>query len=187
MVADGDRLCYLDFAGNEDRGRQLLKKHYSAFSTTDEPMPNLQKWLGHYFAREWDACDKLDLGHDLCIGGTDFQREVWDGLQSIPRGEVLYYEKLAGEIGKPNPSKYARPVGQANKCNPIAIVIPCHRVICKDRSLSGYTGGTALQAWLLGHEGVGFDRLKLNDKKPNEQEPSEQQAWQLGREGKKFR
>jgi methylated-DNA-[protein]-cysteine S-methyltransferase len=81
--------------------------------------------------------------------GTPFQQEVWQALQQIPFGQTLSYGGLAARLGKPNAS---RAVGLANGRNPLSIVVPCHRVIGADGSLTGYGGGMARKAWLLAHE-----------------------------------
>nr|QQZ49293.1 methylated-DNA--[protein]-cysteine S-methyltransferase [Phenylobacterium glaciei] len=85
--------------------------------------------------------------------GTDFQRKVWDALCTIPAGETLSYKGLAERIGKPSAM---RAVGLANGSNPVAIVVPCHRVIGANRSLTGYGGGLPRKKWLLSHEGAAF-------------------------------
>jgi methylated-DNA-[protein]-cysteine S-methyltransferase len=82
-------------------------------------------------------------------GGTDFQRRVWGALRDIPHGETISYGELARRVGSPGG---ARAVGLANGRNPIAIIVPCHRVIGADGSLTGYGGGVERKAWLLRHE-----------------------------------
>jgi len=81
--------------------------------------------------------------------GTPFQREVWQALRAIPFGETRSYGELARQLGRPAAT---RAVGAANGRNPIAIVIPCHRVIGADGSLTGYGGGMERKRWLLEHE-----------------------------------
>ena len=83
--------------------------------------------------------------------GTPFQRTVWDQLIRIPFGQTISYGELAKRIGQPTAS---RAVGLANGSNPISIVIPCHRVIGANGSLTGYGGGIDRKKWLLEHEGV---------------------------------
>ncbi len=85
--------------------------------------------------------------------GTDFQRKVWAALQRIPAGQTRSYGQLAAEIGEPDA---ARAVGLANGANPIAIVVPCHRVIGADGSLTGFGGGLPRKRWLLTHEGAAY-------------------------------
>jgi methylated-DNA-[protein]-cysteine S-methyltransferase len=82
--------------------------------------------------------------------GTEFQRRVWSSLQEISYGETISYGELARWVGNP---KASRAVGLANGRNPVAIVVPCHRVIGADGSLTGYGGGLERKVWLLEHEG----------------------------------
>lgn len=85
----------------------------------------------------------------LAPTGTRFQKTVWRALEAIPYGEAISYGELARRIGKPGA---ARAVGLANGRNPISIIVPCHRVIGADGSLTGYGGGIERKRWLLGHE-----------------------------------
>ena len=96
---------------------------------------------------EGDMAALTDLA--IATGGTEFQRMVWDALCSIPAGETLSYGALAAKIGRPSAT---RAVGLANGANPIAIVVPCHRVIGANTSLTGYGGGIERKRWLLLHE-----------------------------------
>jgi len=82
-------------------------------------------------------------------GGTPFQQEVWRSLRAIPCGTTTSYGKLAAQIGRP---AAVRAVGLANGANPVAVVIPCHRVIGSNGSLTGYGGGLERKRWLLDHE-----------------------------------
>jgi methylated-DNA-[protein]-cysteine S-methyltransferase len=82
----------------------------------------------------------------LSLKGTDFQRSAWEALQAIPYGETCCYADIAEKIGKP---KACRAVGMANNRNPIVIIVPCHRVIGKDKSLTGYGGGLDVKKYLL--------------------------------------
>ena len=100
--------------------------------------------LDEYFAGRRRGFD-LPLAGD----GTAFQRDVWRALCAIPFGATCGYGELAARLGRPSA---ARAVGAANGRNPIAIVVPCHRVIGKDGTLTGYAGGMAIKQWLLDHE-----------------------------------
>ena len=82
-------------------------------------------------------------------GGTEFQRLVWAALRLIPPGTTTTYGQLAARIGR---AKASRAVGLANGANPVAIVVPCHRVVGADASLTGYGGGIERKAWLIAHE-----------------------------------
>jgi methylated-DNA-[protein]-cysteine S-methyltransferase len=100
--------------------------------------------LEAYFAGSRETFDvPLDLQ------GTDFQRRVWAGLLEIPYGETMSYGELARRVARPGAS---RAVGLANGRNPVAIVVPCHRVIGADGTLTGYGGGLDRKVWLLDHE-----------------------------------
>lgn len=94
----------------------------------------------------------------LSPAGTEFQQKVWDALKEIPFGKSTSYMALSKNLGD---VKAIRAVGTANGKNPIAIVIPCHRVIGSDGSLTGYAGGLDRKKWLLQHEGVLPKELSL--------------------------
>jgi methylated-DNA-[protein]-cysteine S-methyltransferase len=100
--------------------------------------------------RAYFAGDLTDFDLPIELRGTEFQRRVWATLQEIPYGETISYGELARWVGNP---KASRAVGLANGRNPVAIVVPCHRVIGADGSLTGYGGGLERKVWLLEHEG----------------------------------
>lgn len=102
--------------------------------------------LAAYFA---GALREFDL--PLAPEGTAFQRRVWDALRAIPYGVTMSYRDVARRIGDP---RATRAVGAANGRNPIVIILPCHRVVGADGSLTGYGGGMARKRWLLEHEGA---------------------------------
>ncbi|WP_179198046.1 methylated-DNA--[protein]-cysteine S-methyltransferase [Nostoc sp. T09] len=87
----------------------------------------------------------------VSTGGTLFQEQVWLALRNIPWGNTISYGELAARIGKP--TAY-RAVGMANSLNPVAIALPCHRVVGANAALTGYAGGLERKRWLLAHEGV---------------------------------
>ena len=95
--------------------------------------------------------DLYEFDIDMELRGTEFQQRVWQGLQEIPYGETWSYGQLADHIGSPGAQ---RAVGLANGKNPIAIIVPCHRVIGANGSLVGYGGGLDRKVWLLGLEGA---------------------------------
>lgn len=110
----------------------------------DRALPAAREQLGEYFAggrREFEL--------RLSPRGSAFQLRVWAALRAIPYGETTSYGKLAASIGVPDG---ARAVGLANGQNPISIIVPCHRVIGADGSLTGYGGGLPAKQWLLSHE-----------------------------------
>jgi methylated-DNA-[protein]-cysteine S-methyltransferase len=92
---------------------------------------------------------RRDFDLTLELRGTDFQVAVWSALRAIPYGQTTSYSAIANAIGKP---ASVRAVGAANGRNPISIVVPCHRVIGADGSLTGYGWGVDRKAWLLDHE-----------------------------------
>lgn len=107
----------------------------------------LKQALGNYFDGDLQAFDQTPV----CMRGTAFQELVWTALRTIPAGRTWTYGQLAKELGRP---QAARAVGHANSQNPIAIIVPCHRVIGASSSLTGYAGGLERKQWLLGHEGT---------------------------------
>ncbi|MEM7185099.1 MAG: methylated-DNA--[protein]-cysteine S-methyltransferase [Bacteroidota bacterium] len=99
--------------------------------------------------KEYFNKSRTEFDLPLSPEGTQFQQEVWKKLMEIPFGKTQTYQKLANELGDP---KVIRAAASANGKNPIAIVIPCHRVIGSDGSLTGYAGGLHRKKWLLEHE-----------------------------------
>ncbi len=145
--ADGG-LRALDFEDFEARMRQLLRLHYGAVALTAAPAPSpVTTALGAYFGGALAAL----AGVRTQTAGTPFQRSVWAALRAIPPGRTTSYGALAGQLGRP---AAFRAVGMANGANPVAIVVPCHRVIGADRALTGFGGGLHRKRWLLEHEGV---------------------------------
>ena len=112
--------------------------------TDDAWFKDVAAQLDAYFAGELTV---FDLEIDL--RGTEFQQRVWSQLCAIPYGETISYGELATRVGNP---KASRAVGLANGRNPISIIVPCHRVIGADGSLTGYGGGLERKTWLLTHE-----------------------------------
>lgn len=100
--------------------------------------------------RSWLRGERRTFELDLAPEGTPFQKQVWQALADVPFGETTTYGALATRLGKPPGA--SRAVGAANGANPIAIVVPCHRVVGADGSLTGYAGGLERKRWLLEHE-----------------------------------
>ncbi len=145
---DACRLRALDFHDCEARMQRLLRAHYGehGFALGAGAAPAaVADALAAFLAGALDALDPIEV---RCCG-TPFQRRVWSALREIPSGATRSYGEIARSIGKPNAS---RAVGLANGANPIAIVVPCHRVIGADGSLTGYGGGIERKRWLLDHE-----------------------------------
>jgi methylated-DNA-[protein]-cysteine S-methyltransferase len=149
IVADREgNLRAVDWADYETRMRRLLRLHYGENGFRLEPSSNPNRLtiaMKRYFEGELSAIDDLPVQ----TAGTSFQREVWQALRTIPCGTTLSYAKLAQQIGRPNA---VRAVGLANGSNPIGVVVPCHRVIGANGSLTGYGGGLERKSWLLKHE-----------------------------------
>jgi methylated-DNA-[protein]-cysteine S-methyltransferase len=103
--------------------------------------------LSSYFKGDLDRLGEIKWR----VGGTLFQRKVWNALPGIPAGSTLSYGALAAKLGSP---RAMRAVGHANGANPISVVVPCHRLIGANGSLVKYGGGLDRKRWLLRHEGV---------------------------------
>jgi O-6-methylguanine DNA methyltransferase len=149
LVSDEDgRVRALDFDDYKARMCRLLKTHYGDPTLTPRPAPAaVRSALDAYFAGDLGAIDHIPVA----TGGTLFQRTVWAALRRIPAGTATNYGALAAIIGRPSAM---RAVGLAVGSNPVAVVVPCHRVIGADRSLTGYAGGLSRKRWLLEHEGL---------------------------------
>lgn len=149
LVADGGgKLRAIDWADYEDRMLRLLRLHYGKDGFTLVPANNprgLREKMNRYFAGDIHAIDNIEVE----TAGTPFQRSVWKELRNVPSGSPISYGKLAERIDRPNA---VRAVGLANGSNPIGIVVPCHRVIGANGSLTGYGGGLDRKRWLLDHE-----------------------------------
>ena len=112
--------------------------------TDDLWFKDLAAQLDAYFVGELSS-----FGVEMNLAGTPFQQSVWSRLREIPYGETISYGEIARRIGNP---KASRAVGLANGRNPVAIIVPCHRVIGANGSLTGYGGGLERKTWLLEHE-----------------------------------
>ncbi len=149
LWADGDALVGLEFADAELRVSDLrarLEKALGPFEAVESPDPaGAVSRLRRYFAGELRALDDQQVR----TWGSAFEEKVWAALRTIPVGESRSYQQIAAAIGAKGA---ARAVGAANGRNPVALVVPCHRVIAADGSLHGYGGGLARKKWLLEHE-----------------------------------
>jgi methylated-DNA-[protein]-cysteine S-methyltransferase len=145
---DDGALRALDFGDHDSRMRRLLREQYGDVVIEKGAAPkSIVQALDAYFAGEFAALDEIPV----TTGGTPFQRAVWRALRTIPPGTTQTYGQIAAHIGHPAAS---RAVGAANGANPVAIVVPCHRVIGANGTLTGYGGGLARKRWLLDHEGM---------------------------------
>jgi methylated-DNA-[protein]-cysteine S-methyltransferase len=146
LAADGDTLLTLEFP---DRARDLrvkLKASNPGAQVEEGALPEkITSALAAYFGGDTRALDRIEVR----MGGTPFQREVWAALRRIPAGQVWSYKELAKAVGRP---RAMRAVGAANGANPVALVVPCHRVIATGGKLGGYGGGLHRKEWLLRHE-----------------------------------
>lgn len=149
VVADQEgKLRATFWTDDEEDLRRVLERHYPGMQieleTASDPH-GLTGALAAYFAGDLHAIDTLPVE----TAGTPFQREVWRALREIPCGTTVSYGELARRIGRP---AAVRAVGMANGSNPIGVVVPCHRVIGSNGSLTGYGGGIERKRWLLDHE-----------------------------------
>ena len=148
VTDDRDRLRALDWEDSECRMHRLLRLHYGdglvALGASRAPVAVRQR-LEAYLAGDLAALD----GIPVQTNGTPSQRAVWAALRAIPAGETMTYGGLARKLGRP---AAARAVALANGANPVGVVVPCHRVIGANGSLTGYAGGLARKRWLLVHE-----------------------------------
>jgi methylated-DNA-[protein]-cysteine S-methyltransferase len=147
IVTDQDGvLRALEFGGYESRMHRLLRDHYDTYTVEEGTAPpSLMRALAAYFGGEIEALKDIETA----TAGTPFQREVWKALRDIPAGTTISYGELAARLGRPSAS---RAVGAANGANPIPLVVPCHRVIGANGSLTGFGGGLPRKKWLLEHE-----------------------------------
>jgi methylated-DNA-[protein]-cysteine S-methyltransferase len=142
LASDGESVTGL-YMQNQKHGAMQTMDWKRDETALKQPRAQLQA----YFAGEL-----RDFELPLAAEGTPFQQRVWRALCDIPYGETISYGELARRIGQPSA---ARAVGLANGQNPIAIVVPCHRVIGANGSLTGYGGGLERKRWLLAHESKG--------------------------------
>lgn len=148
VVADAlGRLRVLEFHDQPARLARALRLHHRDQTVESGAAPTaVRDGLAAYFAGELAALRTIPW----TIGGTGFQHQMWNALVEIAPGETTTYAGLAQRLGRPSA---VRAVGAANGANPIAVVVPCHRVIGTGGSLTGYGGGVERKRWLLAHEG----------------------------------
>jgi len=148
LAGDGDSLHLLSFQTGS-------RVHHPRDGWRHDPkaFPEVRRQLDQYFAGK-----RTSFTLPLVLTGTPFQNAVWTTLQTIPFGATTTYQKLAHCIGRP---AAIRAVGAANGANPLPIIIPCHRVISTNGSLTGFGGGIETKRFLLSHEGVGKEMADL--------------------------
>lgn len=148
IAARGAKVCMLHFGGDQAGARAALQRWYF-----DEPIELHADPAGcvtamrAYFAGSVTALD----GVEVEMNGTDFQKRVWAELRRVKPGTTTSYAAIATSIGR---AAAVRAVGAANGANPVAVIVPCHRIIGTNGSLTGYGGGLERKRWLLAHEGV---------------------------------
>ena len=148
VVAGDHGLVALEFDACEERLHAMLVRRFGEVRLTEVRDPlGASGRLAAYLGGDLTAIDALPVN----AGGTPFQRRVWSALREIPPGTTSSYGALASRLGAPGAS---RAVGLANSQNPVAIVVPCHRVIGASGALTGYAGGLDRKRWLLAHEGA---------------------------------
>lgn len=144
-------LCALEFTGPRRRLPRLearLRLWFPPHHIVDEESPVIRRtreWLRTYFAGEHADVSGIPLD----MRGAPFELKVWEALRAIPPGSTTSYGAIARAVASPGA---ARAVGAANGANPIAILVPCHRVIGASGALTGYGGGLDKKTWLLDHE-----------------------------------
>ena len=146
LASDGRALVALEFCTLAELRTRLRTRFSDAVSLRDVPDPQgFTSRVRAYFDGDLGALSGVPVDG----GGTPFERRVWEALREIPAGATASYAAIAARLGAP---RACRAVGRANGRNPIAIAVPCHRVIGADGSLTGYAGGLERKRWLLEHE-----------------------------------
>ncbi len=151
VVRDRD-VCLFEFARGRRRVEKKLAARFGDVELHDAVNPSgYTDLIRAYFEGELSALDEIPVDP----GGTTFQGLVWSELRKRPVGRTRSYAEVARAIGRPTAT---RAVGAANGQNPVAVILPCHRVIGADGTLTGYGGGLDRKRWLLRHEGVAVPR-----------------------------
>lgn len=148
LVTDADgAVRALDFHDFEPRMLRLLTRHCGAFALVEGKGPApVRDAVRAYFSGDAHALNPVKTR----TAGTAFQQAVWTALRTIPPGQTRTYAQIAQAVGSP---RAVRATGMANGQNPIALIVPCHRVIGANGTLTGYAGGVERKCWLLAHEG----------------------------------
>jgi methylated-DNA-[protein]-cysteine S-methyltransferase len=148
IAARGSRVSLVHFGDATDWVRSSLQSWYPgcAIESASDPAGAVSV-LRRYFDGDVGCLDEVEVD----LHGTPFQQRVWIALRTVTVGTTLSYAELARRVGSPTA---VRAVGAANGANPVAVVLPCHRIIGSDGSLTGYGGGLERKRWLLDHEGA---------------------------------
>jgi methylated-DNA-[protein]-cysteine S-methyltransferase len=148
VAARGSRVCLLHFGPQSSYVEKSIAKWYPGMPVAKDADPaGTAKILERYFGGDLGSLDEVDVE----LHGTPFQQGVWMALREVRAGTTSSYAELAKRVGSP---AAVRAVGAANGSNPVAVVLPCHRIIGSNGSLTGYGGGLQRKRWLLEHEGV---------------------------------
>jgi methylated-DNA-[protein]-cysteine S-methyltransferase len=150
LVASPAGLCFVGFDADWASVRKQVSRRFGPMplEAGEDPAGAVGR-LRRYFEGDLRAIDGIPVD----TGGTEFQQQVWTALRRIPVGRTWSYADMAVAVGRPTAT---RAVGAANGANPVGVVVPCHRVIGRNGSLTGYGGGLDRKAWLLRHEGALF-------------------------------
>jgi methylated-DNA-[protein]-cysteine S-methyltransferase len=152
LAATEKGVCALLFAEPRGKSRAWLERRFGRIEFEDDPVrADVLRRAADALSAYFDGDREALRGIPVDGGGTDFQRKVWSALRRIPAGQTRTYGEIARQVGRP---AAVRAVGMANRTNPVAIVVPCHRVIGAGGKLTGYGGGLARKEWLLRHEGA---------------------------------
>jgi methylated-DNA-[protein]-cysteine S-methyltransferase len=146
------RVCLLHFGPDGPEIDRMFDRWYPGEPRARQALPATVSVLRRYFDGDLAILDTVAVE----LNGTPFQKQVWQALRRIPHGTTISYAQLARRVGTVSA---VRAVGSANGANPVAVIVPCHRVIGSDGSLTGYGGGLERKQWLLAHEGVAAHRL----------------------------
>ncbi len=141
------RVCLVHFGDDGAPIDDMFERWYPGEPRARQALPALRATLERYFQGELAVLDTVAVE----LNGTSFQKTVWQALRRIDGGTTISYAELAKRIGQPTA---VRAVGTANGANPVAVIVPCHRVIGSNGHLTGYGGGLDRKQWLLVHEGV---------------------------------
>jgi len=147
LAAHDGRVCLLHFGADDRQVRRTLGRWYPSESIASDPDPaGAVSALRAYFGGDVHALDAVAVE----MNGTPFQQRVWNALRTVRAGTTVAYADIARAIKLPSA---VRAVGAANGANPVAVIVPCHRIIGSNGSLTGYGGGLDRKRWLLRHEG----------------------------------
>jgi methylated-DNA-[protein]-cysteine S-methyltransferase len=153
VTDDHEQVRALNFSDQKAHLNRSLRKHYERYATAELVDATAPKFITDafqsYFAGDLMALDSLPTA----INGNELQNQVWAALRHIPAGKTKSYGEVARDLGYTDP-RMAIDIGAANGANPIAIMVPCHRVIAKNGDLKGYAWGVHRKRWLLEHEGA---------------------------------